>query len=292
MKKTLYALIILSLTTLIGCNKEDSKVDVRLPESDELLIIAHRGASAYAPEHTLSAYRLAKELKADYIEIDLQMTKDNHLVAMHDSSVDRTTDGEGKVSSLTLEELKKLDAGSWFNEQNPDYKEAVFVGETVPSLEEIFEEFGHGVNYYIETKEPDKNTEMEQKLVSLLETYGFLDRDVKYGKIVIQSFSEESLKTIHELEPALPLVKLQNDEEVEEMSFDRFKEISEYAVAVGPPYSTIDEQYVKDASVARLKVHPFTVNNLSEAEKLKKWGVSGVFTNYANLYESEKYNDH
>ena len=289
----IFLFLLLTSIFLVSCsNNEPVAKEVSILESDKLLIIAHRGASGYAPEHTMESYKLAKELGADYLEIDLQMTKDGQLVAMHDSSVDRTTDGEGKVSSLTLEELKKLDAGSWFNEQNPDYKEAVFVGETVPSLEEIFEEFGHGVNYYIETKEPDKNTEMEQKLVSLLETYGFLDRDVKYGKIVIQSFSEESLKTIHELEPALPLVKLQNDEEVEEMSFDRFKEISEYAVAVGPPYSTIDEQYVKDASVARLKVYPFTVNNLSEAEKLKKWGVSGVFTNYANLYESEKYNDH
>src|SRR5438128_113484 len=79
----------------------------------EPIIIAHRGASAYTPEHTILAYEAAKQAGADYIEIDLQMTKDGVLVAMHDEKVDRTTDGTGFVKEYTLEELKQLNAGKW-----------------------------------------------------------------------------------------------------------------------------------------------------------------------------------
>ena len=81
--------------------------------------IAHRGASGYAPEHTFNSYdKSHRELGASYIEIDLQRTKDGHLVAMHDETVDRTTNGHGRVEDYTLDELKKLDAGSWFNKQH------------------------------------------------------------------------------------------------------------------------------------------------------------------------------
>lgn len=75
--------------------------------------IAHRGASAYAPEHTIVAYTLGQQLKGDYIEIDLQMTKDGHLIAMHDETLNRTTNGVGLVKEHTLEEIKKLNAGSF-----------------------------------------------------------------------------------------------------------------------------------------------------------------------------------
>ena len=84
---------------------------------EEPILIAHRGASAYTPEHTILAYEAAKQAGATYIEIDLQMTKDGVLVAMHDEKVDRTTDGNGFVKEYTLEELKQLNAGQSFNRQ-------------------------------------------------------------------------------------------------------------------------------------------------------------------------------
>lgn len=262
---------------LFGCNFKMTTEEVirgkneNLLEIEKLLIIAHRGASAYAPEHTIESYKLAKELGAGYIEIDLQMTKDGHLVAMHDDTVDRTTNGEGKVSDYILKEIKQLDAGSWFDEQ--------YAGETVPTLREIFEEFGHEVNYYIETKGNDSN--MEKELLSLLNEFGFLK--APYGKVIIQSFSEESLKILHELEPSLPLVRLQEYYEADSTSIDTFREIREYAVAIGPPYRYIDEQYVEAAIEAGLQVHTFTVNDPSEIKKLENWGVSAVFTNYPDI---------
>ncbi|MEH7158917.1 glycerophosphodiester phosphodiesterase family protein [Neobacillus drentensis] len=90
-------------------------------------VIAHRGDSGNAPEHTMVSYELARRLGADYIEIDLGMTKDGQLIAIHDSTVDRTTDGNGRVNSLTLSQIKELDTGSWFNQQFPNKsKSAVY----------------------------------------------------------------------------------------------------------------------------------------------------------------------
>src|SRR3989442_1668420 len=78
-------------------------------------ILAHRGASGWAPETTLAAYRLALEMKVDYLELDVHMTRDGEIVAIHDTTVDRTTGGKGAVGDFTLDQIKQLDAGSWFN---------------------------------------------------------------------------------------------------------------------------------------------------------------------------------
>lgn len=120
-----------------------------LLSSDRMLVLAHRGASGYAPEHTLKSYELGKKMKTDYIEIDLQMTKDDKLVAMHDETLGRTTNGNGAVNDYTLKQIKKLDAGSSFNKANPKKKKKEYRGLKVPTLDEIIQRFGRSVNYYI-----------------------------------------------------------------------------------------------------------------------------------------------
>ncbi len=92
-------------------------------------ILAHRGASAYAPENTMAAFKKAIEMNADGIELDVHLSKDGYIVIIHDERVDRTTDGKGEVKDFSLDELKKLDAGSWFSDE---YK-----GEKIPTLEEL-----------------------------------------------------------------------------------------------------------------------------------------------------------
>ncbi|WP_325167748.1 glycerophosphodiester phosphodiesterase family protein, partial [Staphylococcus cohnii] len=109
--------------------------------SKKYLNIAHRGASGSTPEHTFVAYDKAIELDADYIEVDLQMTKDNKLIAMHDSKVDRTTDNTGYVKDKNISQIKKLDAGSWFDKK---YK-----NEKVPELAEILKKYYKKSNLYI-----------------------------------------------------------------------------------------------------------------------------------------------
>src|SRR5215213_4700199 len=92
-------------------------------------VLAHRGASAYAPENTLAAFRLAIEQRADWLELDVQQTKDGHLVVFHDLRMERTTNGSGALRDLTLDQVRQLDAGSWFGPR--------FAGERVPTFEEV-----------------------------------------------------------------------------------------------------------------------------------------------------------
>ncbi|MEB9303030.1 glycerophosphodiester phosphodiesterase family protein, partial [Bacillus cereus] len=107
--------------------------------TNKFLNIAHRGASGHAPEHTFASYDLVKKMKADYLELDIQLTKDSQLIAMHDTAVDRTTNGTGEVRDKTLSEIKSLDAGSWFNKAYPEKAKQEYVGQKVPTLEEIFQ---------------------------------------------------------------------------------------------------------------------------------------------------------
>src|ERR671921_1473034 len=171
-----------------------------------VLNIGHRGASAYAPEHTFAAYDLALAQGADYIEIDLQMTADGELVALHDKTLNRTADApegvperycRGLVSKKTLEQIKMCDAGSWFSPEYASLEEPL----RIPTLEEIFERYGTSVNYYIETKNPDAAPGMEEELVRLLGEYGLLPdpNEPANWQVLIQSFSAESLMKIHEL---------------------------------------------------------------------------------------------
>ena len=108
-------------------------------------VIAHRGASGHAPENTLAAFERAIALGARFIETDLRLTRDSRFVAIHDSTLERTTNGKGNVRDLTLAEIRKLDAGMWFDRE--------FMGQQVPTLEEVLE-FGakHDVIFYLELK--------------------------------------------------------------------------------------------------------------------------------------------
>ena len=122
-----------------GC--EARNITTTGEDYDNFLVIGHRGASAYAPEHTIVSYEMAHRLGADFIEIDLQMTKDNHLVALHDKTVDRTTNGEGQANSFLLDEIKTLDAGSWFNEKYPEFADPAYQNLSIPTFEEILKHF-------------------------------------------------------------------------------------------------------------------------------------------------------
>ncbi|MFE8697359.1 glycerophosphodiester phosphodiesterase [Cytobacillus sp. FJAT-53684] len=249
--------------------------------SDSFIIIGHRGASAYAPEHTLASYQLAQEFGADYIEIDLQMTKDGILVAMHDQTVDRTTNGIGNVKSHSLEELKRLDAGSWFNKKSPQYANPIYEIQTVPTLKEIFDHFGKETNYYIEIKAPDNYSKMEEKLIRLIQEYGLID------KVMIQSFSEKSLKKIHAKEPTIPLIQLLSYKSPARLTEIEIKKWKQYAAGIGPNYQMIDEDYIRMARKARLLVHPYTVNSKQDLEQLIEWGITGVFTDFTGSLSEE-----
>lgn len=245
-----------------------------------ILTIAHRGASGYAPEHTMPAYEMAKNMGADYLELDLQMTKDGYFMIMHDPTVDRTTNGKGSVKNLTREQIQRLDAGSWFNSKYPKLAKPEFVGLKVPTLEEVIQTFGQHVNYYIEIKNDAIASGLSEKLLGILTNHELIGDRAVPGKVIVESFNPEILRKIHQMNPSVPLVQLLAFRQSAALSESKLQEISKYAVGIAPDFRFINEGYVRRAREFGLLIHPYTVNDKTEMKHLLGWGVTGMFTNY------------
>jgi glycerophosphoryl diester phosphodiesterase len=249
-----------------------------------VLAIGHRGASGYAPEHTIASYDLALQLGADYIEQDLQLTKDGVLVAMHDPTLDRTARGpaencKGLVIDKTLEQIKTCDVGSWFNDAFPQLARPEYVGQRIPTLEEVFQRYRHRTNYYIETKNPEDAPGMEEKLLGLLAQYKLRGNAVKRDQVLIQSFSAASLQKIHGLDADLPLIQLYTALSSATIR-GTLDGVARYAVGIGPSKGSVDAALVAAAHERCLDVHPYTVNESAEMSALIALGVDGMFTNF------------
>jgi len=149
------------------------------------ILIGHRGAASLAPENTLASFRKALENGAEMVELDVQRTKDGHLVVIHDDSVDRTTDGKGLVKDMTLGELKALDAGSWFSYE--------FKGEKIPTLEEVLDWSCGKIRLDLEVKNSKQYPGIEKQIVELIEGKK-MEKDV-----IVTSFDPDCIKKMEKL---------------------------------------------------------------------------------------------
>jgi len=256
-------LISIGFTTIALAITEQNVEPVKAGES---MIIAHRGASDRFNEHTLTAYKIASDDDVDYIEIDLRMTKDGELVAMHDDTINRTTNETGKVSDYTLEELKRIHTISNHDLQNEE--------EEIPSLQEIFDALSETENFYIETRLVNNQLAMEEKLIELLKAYNLLDNK----RVIIQSFSTKSLEKVHSLAPAIPLTLLFKKGE-----FDVEKAISSNYPIIGIESSDVTRRVVEELHTSGKKVHVFFTNRKTqkiEQKRMKQLQVDGYFTDY------------
>ena len=286
------ALALLTATASISqaIPNKDSK-----QEDAPVLNVGHRGASGYAPEHTIPAYDLALKMGADYIEQDLQLTKDGVLVVLHDQTLDRTArptaesapgDCTGLVREKTLDQIKTCDVGSWFNETYPQYAKPEYVGLKIPTLEEVFREYRKSTNYYIETKSPESAPGMEEELLRLMDEYGLTEPAAEKWQVLIQSFSPASLQKVHTLDPSLPLIQLFSGAETSQTIQARLDATATYAVGIGPSKSDVDRPLVDAAHARCLDVHPYTVNESAEMRSLIAVGVDGMFTNFPDRLEA------
>ena len=262
-----------------------SAADPSQGDAAQFLNIAHRGASGLAPEHTFPAWDRAVRAGADYIEQDVQLTRDGVLVVLHDDTLDRTARGPannctGTVRTKTYAQLRTCDVGSWFNERYPQRARPAYVGLQIPTLAQVFERYGHAVDYYIETKSPHLAGGLaERELLRLLDVYDLRDAAVTDAKVLIQSFSPASLAAIAALDPALPLVQLLvtvPPASSRDMVLDA---VAEYAVGVGPSAAGVDAAFVTAAHDRCLAVHPYTVDDPQQLRELLNAGVDGIFTN-------------
>lgn len=252
--------------------------------NDVVLAVGHRGASGYAPEHTIASYDLALDLGADYIEQDLQLTKDGILVAMHDPTLDRTARGsaencKGLVIEKTLAQVKTCDVGTWFNERFPELARAEYVGQRIPTLDEVFARYRHSVNYYIETKNPEEARGMEEALLALMDRYNLRRTAAEQWQVLIQSFSAASLEKIHALDSSLPLIQLYPGMTSAAIQAT-LDDVDDYAVGIGPSQGSVDAALVAAAHGRCLDLHPYTVNDAASMQRLLDLDIDGMFTNF------------
>ncbi|HUP88596.1 MAG TPA: glycerophosphodiester phosphodiesterase [Longimicrobiales bacterium] len=237
-----------------------------------MIVIGHRGAAGHAPEHTFASYDLAATIGVDYLEQDLQMTSDGVLVCMHDPTLDRTTNGHGDVIAHTIDDVQKLDAGTWFNKS--------FEGEHVPTLRQVFQRYGSKHNYYIETKNPEEAPGMEQAVLDLINEFKLRDGAVQRWQVLIQSFSRASLLKIKSLDPELPLIQLIGKEHDSPAIQAELDIIKTYAVGIGPSRLSVDAPLVDAVHAHNLHIHPYTVNEVSEMQRMMELGVDGMFSDF------------
>ncbi|RCW41045.1 glycerophosphoryl diester phosphodiesterase [Halopolyspora algeriensis] len=237
--------------------------------------IAHRGASAYAPENTLAAVRLGVEMKSDLVEIDVQQTKDNRLVVIHDTTLARTTDVEQKypdrapwrVADFTLAEIRSLDAGSW---KDPKYAE-----ERVPTLAEVLDLLEHTrAGLLLEVKSPDLYPGIGQRIADELQQRPHWVRPDPTGRhLVVQSFDWGFIRHFHELLPQVEVGVLGAP------STDRLAEVATYSDQVNPHHSEASSEYIAEVHAHGMTISPYTVDDPDRMRTLLDRGVDGIISN-------------
>ncbi len=245
-------------------------------------VIAHAGGKGHAPEHTLAAYANALTLGADYVEVDVNMTKDGALVAMHDTTLGRTTNVEEvfgdrpapwMVKDFTLAEIKRLDAGSWFSPEH--------ASERVPTLQEAIDLIDGRAGIYIETKHPYLYPGMEERILDVLRAGGFIGGQGRDARVILESFFEPSLRELRRLAPDAVLVQLYNKDTLAGSNIVHlFDKVTTYAEGIGPEWVEVDAELVATAHERDLVVHTWTVNEKEELRRLIDLGVDAIFTDY------------
>ena len=230
-----------------------------------VMVIAHRGFSGEAPENTLAAFQKAIEVGSDMLELDIHLTKDHEAVVIHDGTLERTTDGQGKVADFTLKELKKLDAGFRFSPQ--------FSGERIPTLKEVLELAQGRVLVNIEIKNPSPGQysigEIADRALQEVNRAKMLDR------VILSSFNPLALERIQALEPRARVALLYHRDWN-----------SPQEVTGGKSWSVLNlrKNFLTKEKIANthqqgMKVNVYTVDAEEEMEQFIRWGIDGIITN-------------
>ncbi|MER6269907.1 glycerophosphodiester phosphodiesterase family protein [Streptomyces sp900105755] len=251
----------------------------RAGDAAEPTVLAHRGAAAYAPENTLAAIDKAAALGFTWVENDVQRTKDGRLVVIHDDSLRRTTDAAKvfpgrapwKVKDFTAAEVARLDAGSWFS---PSYR-----GTRVPTLAQYMRRVEHNhEKLLLEIKNPELYPGIEQQVLHLLGSEGWLDRR-HLDRLVVQSFSADSLRTVHALRPALTTGYLGTP------AVGSLRRYAGFVDLINPSVDSVSAGYVRNVHALKgphgrpLRVFTWTVDDAVTTWKAVGYGVDGIITN-------------
>ena len=283
---------------------------IQVQDIPKNLVIAHRGVPYFAPEETAPAFQLARDLGADYLEADLQRTSDGIIIALHDNDLRRTTNiqeifperAKEPVSSFTWAELRRLDAGSWFNRKYPDRARANYAGLKVITLDELIDIAETGDNkpgLYLETKNAELFPGIEKDLRQLLVERGWYQNYFDDGrpKVIFQTFSSKSLKLLHQEFPdgALCWLMWAGDACLNEVDEHHFQNCLDFAkdngaTIIGPSfkgeitsyYDLMQPWMVKMAHQQGFLIHPYTFNTIGDNKNYAPHS-DGQFTNRTDL---------
>ncbi|MEU8251347.1 glycerophosphodiester phosphodiesterase family protein [Nonomuraea sp. NPDC048916] len=274
MYRQLVAAVTAALTTLVVMT------GIASASPREVDNIAHRGASAYAPENTIAACVLAWAQQADMCEFDVQQTKDQQLVLMHDPTLARTTNVEKvfpgrspwRVADFTLAEIQRLDAGSWFS---PTYR-----GERVPTLAQAVRVMrNREIGLLLEIKHPPVNPDVDRRVAAELQDL----RSWWSGKrLAVQAFDWRSMRTFHSVMPQVPIALLGKP------AAARLPELARYASGINLPHVGLTPQYVEEVHDQGMRVYTWSTKRRAAIRRLISYGVDGIMTNQPDHLQGVK----
>jgi len=236
-------------------------MQTRKTAAGPVLVVGHRGARGLAPENTIASFDTARRIGVDWVELDVHVSKDDHLVVMHDAAVDRTTDGHGYLRDMTLSEIKALDAGGWFDSR--------FVGQKVPTLPEVLEWSEGELGLVIELKGGFQQG-LVPKVVDLLWKHDRVDQ------VILISFNHRAIQHVQALGPEIRTGILYVARLVNSVAVAR----DVGADALHPNYNYVDLDLVNEAHTAGLAVSTWTVNEPEPIRGLIEMGVDSIATDY------------
>lgn len=233
-----------------------------------MLIIAHRGASRYAPENTLASFEKALALGCDGIELDVHLTRDGRLVVLHDVTVDRTTGGHGPVAEMTWDQLRRLDAGSWFSD--------TFTGQRIPTLDDVLDILPDSMLLNVEIKGNPKGDRLETQLLKTLSEWR------PDGPVIVSSFYHERLQRLRALDPDIRIGILGDRIPPDPMGYVARLGLNAYSLHLD--HRVLDPNIVKMVKTAGYRLYAYTVNHVNRAKTLSEWGVDGLFTDVPDRF--------
>lgn len=225
-------------------------------------ITSHRANSSVAPENTIAAIKAAKDEKADAAEIDVQLTRDGHVVVIHDYNLRRLAKDPRNVVDLTLVQIKKLEVGSWFSKE--------FTGEKIPTLEEVIDEAGNEIKLNIELKPSNDEAELAKAVIELLNEKNYNER------VIISSLNKQALKEVKNIEETIDVGYIV-PVAIERFEFD--EEIDFYSLEM----SFLSKDLVEKIKNQGKEVHVWTVNSEEDLKKMQGLQVDNVITDYPLL---------
>ncbi|WP_370570280.1 glycerophosphodiester phosphodiesterase [Paenibacillus sp. JCM 10914] len=234
-----------------------------MSSTPQIMTIAHRGAAGEAPENTLASFQLGLDQGCDGIELDIHLSKDGQLIVCHDNTIDRTTDGTGKIREMTAAELKQVDAGSWFDEK--------YAGERIPLLEEVFERVPPDIMINIEIKDTSGHA-LEPVLLDLMKRMNRIDN------VVISSFDHQTLVHLKRLDERVKIGLLYDCKPVRHARMAAITGVDVYSLH--PNFNRLDQADTRDAVEEGLQVYAYTINHELSIAKAIEYGVSGIITDY------------